>query len=53
MKINVIQHSLAIMMWGIVNSSIKNTFRLFGWFAVELMLKNSGYSESLVIMNAF
>ncbi len=37
---------------------IVNTFRLFGWFAVELMLKNSGYnelgySESLVIMNAF
>jgi len=37
---------------------IVNTFRLFGWLAVELMLKNSGcselgYSESLVIMNAF
>jgi hypothetical protein len=33
-------------------------FRYFGWFAVELMLKNSsyselGYSESRVIMNAF
>jgi hypothetical protein len=37
---------------------IMNTFRLFGWFAVELILKNPGYSkfrynESLVIMNAF
>ncbi len=34
------------------------TFRYFGWFAVELMLKNCGYSqlaysESRVIMNAF
>jgi hypothetical protein len=34
------------------------TFRYFGWFAVELMLKKCGYSEleyskSLVIMNAF
>jgi hypothetical protein len=24
---------------------IVNTFRIFGWLAVELMLKNSGYSE--------
>jgi hypothetical protein len=24
---------------------IVNTFRLFGWLAVELMLKNCGYSE--------
>ncbi len=34
------------------------TFRCFGWFAVELILKNCsyselGYSESLVIMSAF
>jgi hypothetical protein len=33
-------------------------FRYFGWFAVELTLKNCGYSElryieSRVIMNAF
>jgi hypothetical protein len=37
---------------------IVHTFRYFGWFAVELMLKNSGYSElgyseCLVIMNSF
>jgi hypothetical protein len=42
----------------IMKSDIVNTFRLFEWRAVELMLKNSGYSElecseSLVIMNAF
>jgi hypothetical protein len=41
----------------IVKSDIVNTFKLFGWFAVELILKNSGYSELryefLVIMNAF
>jgi hypothetical protein len=35
-----------------------NTFRLFGWLSVELMIKNSGYSELgyneyLLIMNAF
>ncbi len=32
---------------------IVKTFRRFGWFAIELMLKNFGYSESLVIMNVF
>ncbi len=41
-----------------MKSDIVNTFRLFGWLAVELMLKNLGYSElgyteSRVIMNAF
>ncbi len=37
---------------------IVNTFRLFGWLSVELMIENSGYSELgyneyLVITNAF
>jgi hypothetical protein len=39
-----------------MKSDIVNTFRLFDWFAVELMLKKFGYSElgyneSLVIIN--
>ncbi len=42
----------------IMKSDIVNTFRLFDQFAVELMLKNFGYSElgyneSLVIINPF
>jgi hypothetical protein len=49
----LIQCSLVIM-----KSNIINTFRLFGWFAFELILKNWGYSEleyseSQVITKAF
>ncbi len=55
----LIQYSLAYNEVGYCEQlHIVNTFRIFGWFAIELMLKNFGYSElryseSLVNMIAF